>query len=195
MLIPRNSPIPPGGYHFPDRSGPQENVIQGTSFEDVAARVTTYRLQNARPLGNPLEEVYGYVCSHWPHLCNDTTPKPPVHNPDYKPSLAIRTSDWMGRFITLLAPGDPGVSQETADARSHICANCPQNKNYRGGCGSCVQSIESSSFVYLRNRKASETAALGACDALSEHLPTSIWSDKQMPVDNPSLPDNCWRKK
>ena len=168
--------------------------IDGHSHANVAARVMEHRIRNSRPVGNPVEEVNSYVCGNWPWLCLDTNPKPPEIQPNA--SLALRASDWMSRFTTLRGKDD-GSEQAVADSRSHICANCPQNQNYRGGCSSCVQSIDSKSSVYLRNRTASESSRLGACMVLSEHLPTSIWSTQLESLTEAQaalVPTNCWRR-
>lgn len=194
-LIPRDSPIPPGGYHFVDTSGGAELRIDGHGYADVAAKVLTHRLRNSRAPGNPLEELHTYVCKNWPFLCNDSEPQPPQHNPNFRPSLALRTSDWMGRFTTLLAGNDEGAATDVAEARASVCASCPKNQNYRGGCTSCVQSIDQNSFIYRHGRTTSSDHALGACDVLDEHLPTSVWSTKLTKPAGDQLPDNCWRKQ
>lgn len=195
-LVPRNSPVPPGGYHFIDKSGGVEVRIDGGDYADVAAKVLMHRLKNSRPPGNPLEELHTHVCTSWPWLCDDTEPRPPQHNADFRPSLALRTSDWMGRFTTLLGKDD-GTSQETADKRAATCASCPRNQNYRGGCSSCVQSIDQNSFMYRRGRTTPSDSQLGSCDALDLHCATAVWSTRLPELSDEQkqkVPDNCWRK-
>jgi hypothetical protein len=190
-LIPRSSPIPPGGYHFIDRSGGAEARIEGGDFATVAQRTLEHRLRNGRPPGNPLQELYDYVCGNWRSLCDDTNPPEVAAPPGTK--LAHRVSAWIGRFAALTAPGDNGVEQPVANARAGTCAGCPQNQNYRGGCPSCVSSIDQTSFSYRRGRTTPSDDRLGGCTVLGEHLPTSVWSAK-LPATSEPVPDFCWRK-
>lgn len=190
-LIPRSSPIPPGGYHFIDRSTGNETRIEGHDFPSVAQRMLEHRLRNGRSPGNPLQELYDYVCGNWRSLCDDTNPPETPAPPGTK--LAHRVSAWIGRFAALTAPGDAGVDQQVATRRGEICNSCPQNQNYRGGCPSCVSSIDKSSFQYRRGRSTPYDDRLGGCVVLGEHLPTSVWSAKLTPTTE-NVPQECWRK-
>ena len=190
MFIPRDSPIPPSGYHFIDRSGGSETRIEGSSYADTAKNVLGHRLRNGKPPGNPLQELYDYVCGNWKHLCNDSDPARAPMPPGA--TLAHRTSEWIGRFVNTTG-ADAGVEQPEANRRAEICTSCPQNQNYRGGCGSCVQATDQASFIYRHNRSTPFDSRLGACQILDEHLTTSIWGTKLGRTDK-AVPDFCWRR-
>ena len=191
-LVPIDGIIPPGGYHFVDRSGGTENRITGSGYANVAENLLSFRLKNGYPMGNPLQEVYDYVCSNWRHVCTDTNPEPAPIDP--RASLASRVSDWVGRFVTLTGP-DAGAEETVAKQRADVCRGCPKNQNYRGGCTPCVASIEQQSFIYRRNRDVPGGDTLGACTVLNEHTRTSVWSTKLKPIPaGADVPDTCWRK-
>lgn len=194
LKIPNESVIPPGGFHFVEKFNGVDIRIDGHSYASVAENVLRHRLQNGRPPGDPLLEVYASVCNAYPHFCRDTDPRPAVAVQRGPEPISRRVAAWMGRFLSLGA--DAGVTQKEANIRANTCLNCPSNVDHKaGGCPACAQSVDRGSFVYRRNRTTVDDAKLGTCDVLSEHLPTSIWSGILVPSEDPKLPEYCWRKK
>ena len=187
--------IPPGGYHFPDRSGGSEVRIDGYSIEDVAGNVLKFRLQNNRDPGNPMQEVQEYICSSWPHFCRDIAPAKVAHARLPEP-LSRRCASMIGAWFASVAD-DPGVTQAEANRRAAICALCPTNKNHEnGGCGACTSQVQRLSFIYRHNRSTAQDSALKCCDILSTPLQAAVWSAKLPPFTEEqrgALPNNCWR--
>lgn len=192
----RDGVIPPGGYHFPDKSGGTEVRIEGYNVADVAANVLKYRLQNNRPPGNPMQELQEYICGTWPHFCLDSNPPeiPSINGPE---PLQRRCAAWLNQWFTSAA-ADPGVSQQEADRRAKICLQCPKNKDYAaGGCGACTAQVIRLQFIYTRNRKAQGADELGCCDVLSSPLQAAVWSDAlpgYSDEQKEQLPTYCWRR-
>ena len=179
--------IPPGGYHFLDRSGGAEVRIDGGSFADVAKNVLSHRLRNSKPPGNPLQELYDYVCGNWGHICRETSPQAP-EGPE---PLSSRMLVWLAQFQAT-AGVDAGVEQQEANKRASICAGCPRNVQYYG-CTTCGEHIRSQTFIYLHNRTTPDSERLHACDALAEPLKLTVFSRK-LPKITADVPEFCWRK-
>ena len=195
-LVPRSSPVPPGGYHYIERTGSVETRIDGGSFADVAEKLLRLRLGNSRPPGNPLQDVYDFVCSGWPHVCSDPRGEPQRPSSGPPATISLRCAAWTGYYTTVNG-ADPGVEKAEAERRAAICLSCPKNINYHGGCPTCVQSINQQSFVFRRGRTTSADEGLGACDVLGEHLRTSVWASRLGRISGEQqgrVPDNCWRK-
>lgn len=191
-LIPIEGVIPPGGYHFQDKSGGAEVRIDGSSYANVAQNVLMYRMKNARPPGNALQEVYDYVCGNWRHLCREEMPR--TVDMAGEP-LSSRMLAWLSDFQST-AGADAGVDQNEANRRASICAGCPKNIQFHG-CSTCGEHIRSQTFIYLRNRTTPGSERIHACDALAEPLKLTVWSAKLKPLvdgQRENVTDYCWRK-
>lgn len=194
--VPKSSLVPPGGWHFVDRSTALPHRVEGTSFEDVALRVLQFRVTNNLEPGNPSKEVSDYICGTWPHFC---TSSPAPHPAKGSMPFSNRVSGWLGRFFTS-SKNDPGVPQEEAERRAAICAACPQNRDYtKGGCGPCIDGIRRLSFVWLRNRKTKHDAALGACNVFGHPNAVAVQAadlnpTKQLETGSDHQPEDCWRR-
>lgn len=196
-LVPKQSLVPPGGFHFVDSSSGQAVRIEGESTDDVASKVLKYRLANSLPVGNPLKEVNDYICGNWSHFCDD-----PENLPRILPTLfnqgehiSRRVASWMADFVRNYR-GDPGVGQNEAERRAAICANCPQNIRYdETGCGACLDNIARLAFVFKANRQTGLDSELRGCKGTAQHNGCAVWAKTLPPVpDGVILASNCWRK-
>lgn len=195
--IPRSSVIPPNGFHFIDHSTGVEKRIEGSSYEDVADRVLKFRLANGKEPGNPAAELIDYVCGTWPHFCSDDSPRGPKTVTSRARHLSTRVAGWLATFYSL-ARADAGVGGGESQRRAGICAQCPQNREYRdGGCGSCLESISRLFFVWRRDRPIPHEAKLGACGITSQLNAAAVMAKTLPPLTAEQielLPGNCWRK-
>jgi len=171
--------------------------LEGTSFEDVAKRVLQHRLTNGKAPGDPAQELIDYVCGSWPHFCRDTNP-PEIPASAGQPTagLATRCANWIAAFYEY-ARGDKGVPLKESQRRANICAACPKNQPFFGGCGSCVSNIQRLFFVWRRDRPLPREGELGACFVIGQHNGSAVLSEKLPPLTDEireRLPDNCWRK-
>jgi hypothetical protein len=192
MKAPIEGVIPPGGFHFLDRSGGAEVRIEGDTYAKVAENVLYQRLRNSRPPGNPLQELYDYVCQTWPHMCRETetSQRDLAGEP-----LSSRMLTWLSNFQATSGLDD-GTTQAEADRRAAICAGCPRNVQFYG-CGSCGEHIRAQTFIYLRNRSTPDSDRLSACETLAEPPKLTVWSTKLKPLtaeQQTNVPENCWRK-
>lgn len=195
--FPRTSVVPPGGYHFVDRSTGREVRIEGTSYDDVANQVLRFRLENGKDPGNPAAELIEYVCGTWPHFCSDDSPKPPKITVPRTRHLSSRVAAWLAGFYAF-AQADAGVSSSESQRRAEICAQCPQNREYReGGCGSCIESVNRLFFVWRRDRAVPYESRLGACLVTNQLNAAAVLAKNLPPLSQEQLdrlPANCWRR-
>lgn len=196
-LVPNTAVVPPGGFHFVDRSSGVEIRFEGTSDQDVATQVLTFRTRNNLPPGNPLQEYRDYVCGTWPHVCTNSDPAPLAPTiPNGREHISKRVAAWMANFIRNFRAGDL-VSPAEAERRAAVCAACPRNVPWNAtGCGACIESVSRLAFVYKANRQTPYDRELRACDETGQHNETAIWA-KALPPLTPgaSLPTQCWRRK
>ncbi len=194
MKVPKDSLIPPGGYHFV-----AEGLrIEGSSYQDVAEKLLRYRLENSLPPGNPMAEVLNYICDTWPHFCSDTSPVTPVNT---KPatSLTSRVTSWMAALYRTLRGtniADSYVDQAEADRRALVCINCPFHTEWRRGCSSCIEGTKRVGYTFRGGRQAANESKLMSCSIIGHEAQTAVWVKTPPPLtaeEQASLPSHCWR--
>ncbi len=194
-MTPKEGIIPPGGFHYEDKI--QHFRVEGSSYQSVAEAVLRYRLENKLNVGNPLKDVLDYVCTNWPHFCS--VHNPPINGGNANPSLASRVSVWMSGLYRAARtlPAGNFVTQEEASRRAKICEKCPLNKDWKTGCGSCLQSAVQLGYTFRAGRSVPNEKALGACEASGQENATAVWVKGLTPLspdEYSKLPAPCWRK-
>lgn len=195
MKVPKDSLIPPGGYHF-EADGLR---IDGSSYQDVAEKLLRYRLENSLPPGNPMAEVLNYICDTWPHFCSDSSPATPVHAKP-APSLTARVTAWMAALYRTLRGtniANSYVTQAEADKRAATCLNCPFHVEWRRGCSSCIENTQRVGHTFRAGRQSAHESNLMSCSIIGHEAKTAVWVKTPPPLtaeEQASLPDHCWRK-
>jgi hypothetical protein len=196
-MRPRSSTVPPTGYHYLQVSRLGETRIEGSSFEDVAGQVLKYRVANGLDLGDPLTEVFDYVCQKWPHFCDDLSPKvvEPKQGANLSPQMSTRVLEWLARQADARVREQPFVTETETQRRSEICLNCPNNVRWTdSGCGPCINRATQLGYL-LRGGTTSPYAALGACKVIGQDNVTAARVNNLLPHNlADQLPDQCWRK-
>ena len=197
-MTPKEGIIPPGGHHFIERVGETSHRIDGDSFRNVAERLLKFRVANKLPVGQPLDEVYAYVCSNWPHFCHVPSPEQQPRTTS-EPSFTIGVLHWVTRLWQrqALTPA-PLVSDTVAEQRAAICRACPHQRDWADyGCGSCVEGVRQRSFVFRAGREVG-TKVTG-CAILKQDNTSAIFASvsslpEATPEERAKLPNHCWRK-
>jgi len=74
---------------------------------------------------------------------------------------------------------------------------CPQNQEWRDGCGSCMQSMQQVGFTFRAGRAVEGEKELKACFISGQENATAVWV-KALPQlsqeEYEALPAACWRK-
>lgn len=197
-LYPKQSLVPPGGYHYSETSpGGVRIDLTSDSVENLAAALLKFRTNNGIPIGNPLQDVVDAICKPYPHFCNDTTPGDVIRAaPSSFAHISQRASEWMARLWRIGA--QLTVPAEIAERRATICSTCPRNVDYRaGGCGSCIDSLDRLAFVWLRGRSTSLDKQLGACSGTGQLNRVAVQASvfpPETPENLSSLPAPCWHR-
>jgi hypothetical protein len=190
--------IPSSGYVYTDSDGTPH---RGMSWQAVIKRLEMYRRRNKLPLGNPEADVLAQACKDNPGLCVEPktreerkairrAPPPPV--PKKPPSLKSRVLRWLGVIRELATNGQMGyVDRAAHDARVATCMKCKKKGVLSGGCQPCEKALAGFRNEILGRRP---LAGPDACSVLGEDLQTASWLD-QLTLENPDLPEHCWRKK
>jgi hypothetical protein len=93
------------------------------------------------------------------------------------------------------------VSQEEAEKRAAICANCPMNTTLQFSCGACMGAVITLLSSVLGNRKTEQDNELGACLVCScslkaaVHVPLDVQREglsEQIKQDFEKI-KHCWK--
>lgn len=180
---------PHDGHFFKDGDG---TTHRGDSWPGVIARVVAYRKRQGRPFDKVEAEVTFQACERNPVLCVEDDGV--THAAQKKASLKTRLLQWlMTKRRQREASELRFVPRELHEARTDVCIRCPLDKSMPGGgCGSCKAAVKELKDAVVGNRKTD--SRINACPMLAEYLPVSTWLDEPA-VDNPELPQECWRKR
>lgn len=111
--------LPIGGHQYPENGF----TVKGDSFDEVVKLLTSFRLGNGKPLGNPKMDVLIYYAQNWPYLVRD----------DGQPEPAKSQDESYGRWITWVMgiwrePPTKILTTKEASYRWDKCKECPMNK-------------------------------------------------------------------
>jgi hypothetical protein len=182
--------FPKGGFIFKESDG---TTISGNTWEGVKARVRSYRKRNNLPPGDPDNEVRAQACQRDPVIC---------HEDDGQHRAAIKIANLKSRVLQWFSSLKSRNSHEplrigdseNAKRRGDICAVCPHNKELPDGCSSCRAAISELRINLVGGQKFDSRLIQHGCNILGADLAAQVYIDDET-VDNPELPDNCWRKR
>ena len=108
-------------------------VGSGGTFEMLLDRVRDYRHANAIPTGLGFEdELEEEVCGRYPDACLETDPRVPPREGSLTGEDVIHGTEIC---ISRWSKNTPPPSQEEANRRALICANCAWQRTLQVGCG------------------------------------------------------------
>lgn len=207
MLVPNPSLYPPSGFFFRETDGTR---FRGSSWQDVAEKVSFYRSQHGKPVGDVLAEIYATVCKASPTYCRDTngapaaktgprTPRPDAPRaPAYIPpagggNVIAKVTNWVHRLMGLKRKQQlEFVPAPEARRRASICAACSKQTPIHGSCSGCMGTLKTAKGLLLAGHAPVEKVVQG-CSALGEDCGVSVHI-VQTPAPATGLPANCWRK-
>lgn len=167
-LIFDHSRQPPGGHYFPDPSG---YTVRAKTLHDLIGSITSYRINNGFPRGNPALEVEEFYAVEFPWLITKVGDRPE--------SNIDPITKWINR--TYREAGHKFAESETTKARSAICEACPYYEPHH-------------SFGIEDNRRLIITGGgrlkqMGACKVHHIAVGLAVVLDK---VEVPLKVDDCW---
>lgn len=191
----------PDGWRYTEQA--TGYVVHSGSYIELEDAVRAHLKANNLPIPDNLGQVIQNQLCHWlpPDWCQrDETEMAHYSNIDMRMSVGDIINAAKA-YATLALRGFKTVTQEEADRRARICANCflrvqPQ------GCGACAKMAE----AVIANVAGKTTAyadalynkACAACKcpiASIVHFPMDILEKAESPNVQNSFPDFCWRKQ
>ena len=181
--------IPPGGWHYFD----SDAKLTAHSYEGLLKVVEDYRAENHLPVGDVEGDINSYICSNWPNFCHgvDMVVVTSVHPESAQQSLLNDITTWARNLLNSKTANNL-VSNELAEERAKICKDCQHNKNWRGGCVSCIASADRISASVRNGRDTQSSTKLGGCNIMRHDNRSAIFFDKNKLSQSTSTPDNCW---
>ena len=181
--------IPPGGWHYFD----SDAKLTAHSYEVLLKVVEDYRAENHLPVGDVEGDINSYICSNWPNFCHgvDMVVVKSVHPESAQQSLLNDITIWARNLLNSKTTNNL-VSNELAEERAKICKGCQHNKNWRGGCASCIASADRISASVRNGRDTKSSTKLGGCNIMRHDNRSAIFFDKNKLSQATSTPDNCW---
>jgi hypothetical protein len=184
-----NVNIPPSaGYRFQEDDG---TVIVGKSWSAVIARLKSYRNRNKKKTGNAEREVYAQACKQSPETCSGDSSEQRFARQVV--SVKGRVLAWFARMRQKRdSQGISFVGDDERNQRVQICAGCPNNTQYPGGCSSCKKVVTEFRKDLVGGRAID--SRLAGCAVLGEDVAASVWLE-EVREENNDLPAHCWRKR
>jgi hypothetical protein len=181
--------IPPGGWHYYEG----DVKLTGYSCEELYKVVRDFRAENHLPLGDVEGDVNSFICSRYPNFCHgvDMVVVTSVHPATRSDELLNDITIWAkktlqsGKQIQL-------VSDELAEERAKICLSCPNNVNWRSGCGACIVAADRLSASIRQARDTKSSPAVGGCSKMRHDNRSAIFFERDNFTPTPGLPAQCW---
>lgn len=181
--------IPPGGWHYFD----SDAKLTAHSYEGLLKVVEDYRAENHLPVGDVEGDINSYICSNWPNFCHgvDMIVVTSVNPESAQQSLLNDITTWARNLLNSKTANNL-VSNELAEERAKICKGCEHNKNWRGGCASCISAADRISASVRNGRDTKSSTKLGGCSIMRHDNRSAIFFDKTKLSQATSIPDYCW---
>ena len=184
--------VPPGGFHYF-----QGDVrLESDTLDGLYNRVMHHRAENSIPHHSVREDVNDYLCGQWPEFCHsvDEVKIAAVVTPVNVKQLLDDIQVWAKNILSSQRP-HPLVGDELAEARAQICGKCPNNVNWRSGCGACVSATERLSASVRQARETDSTKILGGCSVLRHDNRAAVFMQPEDLAVSSDIPEICWLNK
>jgi hypothetical protein len=143
---------PYGGHQFYEHG----LLIMGDNFDEVVEKLTDFRVNNNRPVGQPDQDILTYYLAHWPWMVI-ADGKPTVSQPTNKDYELWKK--WI--YKVWMNPPIKTVSSKEASDRWEICKKCPFNKKM--DWEETIESTELARRAFLLRKGLTIPKGLGFC--------------------------------
>lgn len=163
-------------------------MIKGDTFNEVRDKLSDYRLNNNRPIGNPGQDILKYYAVNFPWMVKEDDIEIPEEPENYS-----KWRSWIQK--TWVRPPKKMLTIKEASIRSDICKSCPHNKPIQtGNKPSEFEQLTKKSFLLRRGVKISSD--LGYCDLHHFDLGVALFIEtpkdhSEKKKDTPGHP-SCW---
>lgn len=180
---------PSGGWFFRDASGVKHTA---NGFNALVTAVVQYRQRNGFPLGDPTAEVTAQLCSRTPGYCKDSNQVAPPPGGRVPAHLGQKLLDRLSALVREKRFGRiKKVSDDEAQRRANICAQCPRQTGLPLTCGACITDVEKMRRGILDREPIHQ--GIQVCRVWQDDLQTAVHLETGG-SNHSDLPDFCWRK-
>lgn len=183
--------IPPGGWHYYEG----DVKLESQFLLDLYTVVENYRANNGLPQSDVRGDVDAQICGRSPHACHNvdslTINIVSVAPPSPGALLREDIQTWANNLLQSSSPYT-FVSDDEAERRAKICNTCPQNANWRGGCTSCIASVDRVTAAVRQGKDTFTTPLVGGCHLLRQDNRTAVFLEKEYLSKASDLPAQCW---
>lgn len=177
---------PFGGHHFYQKTQGLPLRLSAPNYKALVEKVSTYRLTNGIPLGDPAKEITDYYAENWPWMVvEDFQPEKGPEDPDYTAWKAWLYAAWR-------RPSPKIVPRLQAKERWEKCKACRHNQPLKGQGSREAEELQKRAFIYRRGEWTPKE--LGFCCLHKWDISTSSVLDK--PETYSASPEakepGCW---
>ena len=186
--------IPPNGYHFPVDFGV---ILKASSYDALIKEIVVWKTQNGLPIGDPAKDVDDYFCAKWPSACQPGESEQKMLQQNS--NLLKQVNGWAATALRNTPQGGYLlVDQTIATQRLKACLECPFNRQWHTGCGTCMAATDTILIRLRQLRKITLDDSLLGCsingfdNRTAIHMPLSAFGLTEEKKND--LPQNCWLK-
>jgi len=206
LLRLKDSKITPPGYWKVDKHlrtpspGNSTDYVYGGDLQDLCQKFAEYRIANNLQLGDTQAQVEDWICRNTQSQCRPANP--PRTEGDVKASGAMVVQFF--RYMAARFRSSDIVTQEEAERRAEICANCRFNVRVDdAGCVGCFGLAARIAALIgdCRTKLDSSLFFCGICgcnNSVSVFAPLSVLEKIYNPADFPTDVNGagvpCWKR-
>jgi hypothetical protein len=176
--------LPLGGHHYYEDG----LSLKGDTFEEVREKLSDFRLNNNRPVGNPGQDILIYYAVNFPYMVREDETEIPQET-----KVFTRWRAWVQKTWT--HPPKKTLTTKEASFRWDVCKTCPHNLPIISGLKhSEFEQITRKAFMLRRGAKIPQE--LGYCSL--HHFDLGVATFIETPKDHserrkdtPDYP-SCW---
>ncbi len=176
--------LPYGGHHYHEHG----LTLKGDSFDEVKQKLSDYRLNNNRPIGDPEQDILRYYWVNFPWMVREDDVEAPQ-----EPEEFAGWRRWIQK--TWVKPPNKTLTTKEASFRWDVCKGCPHNKPIEEGLKSAeFEQLTRKAFMLRRGAKIPTELGYCCLHRFDLGVATFIETPKdhsELPSDTPNYP-SCW---
>lgn len=189
--------VPPEDFAFVESNG---SVVRSPTKEGLVKAVTEYRELNGHEVGDVVADVELQITQNADRR-RGIIPPAPAFQHDNIPAprnLRERVTNWASNRFYASNKGIQYVTQDEADRRGAVCAECPYNVSWKIGCPPCVENNDRVLFLLNKGQKIKQSPKVSGCSHYGHDINTACFLPEDMlkhrvQMDPPDVP--CWIKE
>jgi hypothetical protein len=187
--------IPPGGWHYMQDS---KYRIESDCFANLVKAVQNWRIENGRPIDDPIKDIEDFICKMSPRNCN--LGASPIASVSVINLMSAGTQRMVDNIaIWVVDRSKTGyktlVSIQDASKRAEGCIKCPMNVKWEYECGPCVTHAQRLLGSLRQHKECDRSEKLHACKIFKHCNRTAVWLKEEEFEKRSDAPFNCWLKK